>query len=555
MNFGWALQFDSLVPVLSVDDPWAYCALLATIAAATLVTEDLTCIVVGLFVARGDIGFLPGTAACLVGIWVGDMMLYAAGRWLGVPLLDRLPLVRRWIHPDAVERSRLWLDRNGPVVVLTARALPGSRLPTYLASGVLRAHVGRFAAYFFVAALLWVPLLVALSVVFGEVMERVFVTYSRFAVPALLCATLVLWLVIGIGRDVVTPRGWRRLLARWHRWTRWEYWPSWIFYAPLLPLFLRLGRRHGGFTVCTAANPGIRSGGVIGESKATILDALHAPEPFGLPHRVLPAHGDAEDRMAALEQFMEEQAPTYPVVLKPDTGQRGAGVRVVRDEHAARTYLDQATWNVLVQPYVGGHEFGIFYIRHPDEAQGSIFSITEKRLPQVTGDGLHTLEDLVLRDSRAVDAWRMFSRAHWDRWLLVPDDGEVVRLVELGTHCLGATFLDGGRHRTPALEAAIDRISRGFDGFFFGRYDVKAPSVEALEEGRDFKVLELNGLTSEATHIYDPANSLSEAYRVLQEQWRQAYEIGAVNRDHGARVATVRELLTAWRDYRRPELE
>ena len=45
-------------------------------------------------------------------------------------------------------------------------------------------------------------------------------------------------------------------------------------------------------------------------------------------------------------------------------------------------------------------------------------------------------------------------------------------------------------------------------------------------EGRNMKILELNGVTSEATHIYDPKFSLLDAYRVLFQQWRIAFEIG-----------------------------
>jgi hypothetical protein len=76
----------------------------------------------------------------------------------------------------------------------------------------------------------------------------------------------------------------------------------------------------------------------------------------------------------------------------------------------------------------------------------------------------------------------------------------------------------------------MDRISKTYDGFYFGRYDIRTPSVEDFQQGRNFKVVELNGVTSEATHIYDPRNSLWDAYRVLFAQWRIAFEIGAQNR-------------------------
>jgi hypothetical protein len=117
----------------------------------------------------------------------------------------------------------------------------------------------------------------------------------------------------------------------------------------------------------------------------------------------------------------------------------------------------------------------------------------------------------------------------------VPAVGEDVRLVEVGTHRLGALFLDGDRWRTPALEKAVDQISHSFPGFFFGRYDLRAPSFEAFQRGEQIKVVELNGVTSEATHIYDPENGLLDAYKVLFRQWALAFEIGARNRARGAR--------------------
>jgi hypothetical protein len=140
-----------------------------------------------------------------------------------------------------------------------------------------------------------------------------------------------------------------------------------------------------------------------------------------------------------------------------------------------------------------------------------------------------------------------YFKLHDDDLFDVPERGEAVQLVEIGTHSRGALFLDGTDLKTPALEAAIDRISKAFDGFFFGRYDIRTPSVEDFQQGRNLKVVELNGVTSEATSIYDPQNGVFEAYRVLMEQWRIAFEIGAENVRRGVRPSTVGELWRALR--------
>jgi hypothetical protein len=52
-------------------------------------------------------------------------------------------------------------------------------------------------------------------------------------------------------------------------------------------------------------------------------------------------------------------------------------------------------------------------------------------------------------------------------------------------------------------------------------------------------------VTSEATNIYDPQNSLIDAYRILFRQWRIAFEIGAQNRAFSelSQPTTIRNLL------------
>jgi hypothetical protein len=169
--------------------------------------------------------------------------------------------------------------------------------------------------------------------------------------------------------------------------------------------------------------------------------------------------------------------------------------------------------------------------------------VTEKRLPAVTGDGVATLEELILSDGRLVCMAPMFLLEWSARLEDVPESGEGVGLGDLGTHCRGALFSDGAEQLTAELEAAIDRIACAYEGFHFGRLDLRAPSYAAFREGLDLRVLEVNGVTSEATHIYDPRYGLLNAYGVLFRQWRLAFEIGAANRDRGAAVESPARLL------------
>jgi hypothetical protein len=155
-----------------------------------------------------------------------------------------------------------------------------------------------------------------------------------------------------------------------------------------------------------------------------------------------------------------------------------------------------------------------------------------------------------LNDERAVCMANFYCRKNAERLNKILALGETIQLVELGTHCRGAIFLDGHAAITPELTETIDRISKTFEGFYFGRYDIRTPSVEDLMAGRNLKIVELNGVSSEATHIYDPKLTLFQAYQVLFEQWRIAYEIGSENRAQGTKPAMVSELAGMVQAYR-----
>src|SRR5439155_5031414 len=95
---------------------------LLLIAFATFVTEDLTCVATGLLVAQGKLSFFTGTAACLLGIFTGDLLLFLAGRFAGRP-------VRRFVSEEKMDRASGWLSERGMIVVFLSRFAPGLRLP------------------------------------------------------------------------------------------------------------------------------------------------------------------------------------------------------------------------------------------------------------------------------------------------------------------------------------------------------------------------------------------------------------------------------------------
>lgn len=484
------------------------------IALATFVSEDLTCIGTGVLIAQGRIGWSAGVLACMAGIFGGDLLLYFAGRLLG------RPLARRLIAEPKLDRAAAWLAERGAKMVLVSRFTPGLRLPTYLAAGLLRTRFWSFAGYFLLAAAVWTPLLVLGSAFLGERLPRTPMTVAFGLIALVQCV----------------PRGeagWklrRRIVGWWRRKVRWEFWPGWAAYLPVIPYLLWLAVRHRSATLFTLANPGIPGGGFCGESKSEILAKLGPGLRF------------ARLRPGVSPEDVEALGFGYPLVLKPDAGERGRGVAVIRDRDGLLRYLETAGADVIAQEYAGGCEFGVFYVCYPSWPAGRVVSITRKLFPQIVGDGVRTVEELILAGERSV----CLARLYVERCGRAPDEvlarGERVQLVELGSHCRGSIFLNGADLATAELTAAVDRIARRHAGFYLGRFDVRAASEEALRRG-EFAVLELNGVTSEPTHIYDPAVSLLDAYRALFTQWRMAFEIGAEVRARGGVPMPARELL------------
>jgi membrane protein DedA with SNARE-associated domain len=504
---------------------------LLVIAVATFISEDLTCIATGALIAAGKIGFFQGALACVVGIYFGDLLLYFAGRFMGRLILRWRPL-RRLLTNEKLDAASLWLEKRGAGVVILSRFTPGLRLPTYVAAGLLKTRFWSFALYFLLAAVLWTPVLVGAAALLGKSLPRL-----SFAGPAILLVAVPL-------RKFRPSWQSRRCMVGWfRRRTRWEFWPPWLVYIPLVPYILFQGIKHRSPALFTAANPGIPSGGFVGESKSAMLANLDRVPDFILVSKALPE----TMRIQVALEFMADRGLSFPIVLKPDVGERGTGVEIVRSGRELASYLAVAIGDTIVQKYVAGMEFGIFYYRYPGEPEGRIFSITEKRFPLLIGDGVSTIAELVLRDERAVCLADLYlgrlKRSADD----VPVAGELVPLAELGSHCRGAVFLDGAKLETVFLRSAVDAIARNFSGFHFGRFDVRSESIEDLQNGR-FEVLELNGVSAEATHIYDPSVRLLEAYRVLFRQWGIAFEIGATNRNLGHQPMLMRDFIAMLRN-------
>ena len=324
----------------------------------------------------------------------------------------------------------------------------------------------------------------------------------------------------------------------------------WLFYPPVAIHYLWLVVKYRGTMLPTVSNPGIFSGGIVGESKMETLRDLMAASPEFTAEAELLAGDSAVSRLISLREICARRNISYPFILKPDLGQRGAGIKLIRSESQAEDYLKETSASLLVQRFAAGpQEVGIFYYRFPTESRGYIFAITEKFFPILTGDGKSTLAELIWRDDRARFQAEKYLQRFGARQNDVLADGETQTLVQAGNHAQGCIFRDGMNLNSPALEQRIDEISQKVSGFFIGRYDIRFASAEDLCAGKNFQIIELNGAAAEATSIYDARNSLWSAYRTLFRQWELVFAIGAENRRRGFAPMTITDCWRAWRNY------
>ncbi len=389
-----------------------------------------------------------------------------------------------------------------------------------------------------------------------------------------------------------------------------EFWPTWLIYLPVAIQCLLLGLRHRAISLPLIANPAVPLSGMAGTPKSAILKLAgptanqhilpwvtintqsketSQPNPprrrdgerkgpgasregpahhseagtqidpgAGTQARVAPGSNSTPSPTEATNNPPPETAISaiaqagleFPLVGKPDIGCRGAGVKLLRDREALKSYLEQFPPGAaaMLQKLADFEaEAGVFYVRDPETEQGEITSLTLKYTPYVVGDGKRSLAELVAADPRAGGLARLYRQRNASHWHRVIPAGCPHRLVFSASHCRGAVFRDGGHLITRELTAALDRIFDDIPGFYYGRLDVKFRDVESLRAGRGLQIVEINGASSESIHIWDRRTGLLEAVKTLLRQYQTLFTLGLANRKRGSEPPGLWPLYKAWR--------
>ena len=273
----------------------------------------------------------------------------------------------------------------------------------------------------------------------------------------------------------------------------------------------------------------------MGESKFEVLELV--PNEVK-PKAILIKHSATTESVLLA---LRENGLSFPVIFKPDMGERGWMVRKIKSEEDVLQYLKEIKIDFLAQELVDlPLEFGVYYLRFPDKQSGFVNSITMKEFLSVEGDGKKTIAELILEKDRARFQWNILAAVYKERLDEILPTGKKMELVSIGNHCLGTTFLNGNHLITPKLSASFDRISKQVKDFYFGRYDLRCASLEDLENGI-VKIVELNGCGAEPAHIYHPGASLWKGVGDLIAHWKNLYKISRQNHERGVPYLSFRE--------------
>lgn len=324
----------------------------------------------------------------------------------------------------------------------------------------------------------------------------------------------------------------------------WEYWPFGIVQAPLFIYWLWLSLKARSLVFFSASNPGILMGGMFGESKFEVLEKVPSS------HRPRTLRGHESNSVKEISDQIRTAGLQYPLIFKPDLGERGRLVKKIRSEEDIAAYLQLIKGDFLIQEFVDlPLEFGVFYVRYPDEPAGRVTSIVGKEMLSVTGDGHKPLHQLIFEKERAKLQWEALSRVFHDQWDRVLKEGEKLELVSIGNHCLGTKFLNANDLITPQLSESFDRISKQIEGFYFGRFDLRVDSLENLQKG-NVMIMELNGCGAEPAHIYQPGYPLTGAFKVLFRHWSDIYRISKENHRLGVPYISFAEARRIYKHFR-----
>jgi len=310
--------------------------------------------------------------------------------------------------------------------------------------------------------------------------------------------------------------------------THWESWHYHIKYIPISPVWLWYCFKARSIWFFTASNPSITFGGFEGEGKMEIYELL--PQ-NNYPKSILIKPFLS---FAAVEQLINKNQFEFPFIVKPNVGMMGYMFRKISCLKELKLYHESLAQNYIIQKFVDYPlEVSVFYYRMPDAEKGTISGFLMKQQPEIIGDGKSTVSQLIEQNKDLKYKQKEMKARHQKRLNLVLPENEKLILSYASNRSQGGKLVSLAHEIDEKLQSVFDNISHKAQDFYYGRYDIKCSSIEALKNGVDFSILEYNGAGAGIQHVYGNNLSLWQACYTILQHWKMLYRISVYNNKKG----------------------
>jgi len=546
-----------------------------TLFAETFVQEDLAIITGGMMAVNDSLPALVVFITLVSGIFTGDVIIYSMGL-----AARKIPWIHKRLINDKVEGARVKLQKNLVSTIVLVRVLPGLLFPTFIACGFIGISFIPFILTSTIAAAIYTAIFLTVIIMFGQAALPALGYWAYVAIFAAGLLVIAFKIIkqrrmviaddMGSGLKVDLENsvddtvflGMPSLKDVTKKVSLSEKLPSFIFYSPVGFRWLLLGVRYHSLLLPTVTNPLIEAGGLWGESKSRLMDQIgHDYRQWVAPYTTIdiPAERSTDGLLADALSAMEKTNLSFPVVVKPDIGWQGYGVRVINTKEELYDYIPgyPKGAKLIIQDLISYEgEAGVFFSRLPGEEHGKVVSLTLRYYPHVIGDGVSTVAQLMQKDQRTRFKLKFYQGKEslhsglTDEYRnYIPSSGEVFRLAFIGSIRVGGLYRNGIKFITPELQKRFDEIGRSIPEFYFGRFDIKFSSLNKLREGKEFKIFEINGAGAEAIHVWDAETPILKMYKELFKYQSTMFRIADANRKRGFKPMPVKEFYNFTKQY------
>ena len=320
---------------------------------------------------------------------------------------------------------------------------------------------------------------------------------------------------------------------------KWEFWPQSIIHFPTAVFYFLMGLRARNFLFFTNISNDYKDCNIENSSKHFVYSKLQQSY-FPITHLI-----DKNQKSdITLSKYPDL---SYPIIAKPNIGKRGLAASLLYNDQDLHDYCEKANYDILLQEYVDySNECGIFYIRMPHDQKGKVTSIGIKKLVAVTGDGTHSLDYLLKQSDITLSNANTITN-HYDLKTTILKNGEELVIEPIGSHNRGTMISSGDHLINDHLLQVIESSLQGLE-LYYGRLDIKYQTWEALLKGQ-FKIIEVNTITSEPLSIYDHSIPLVKKYRIFYNHIKSMYLISQQLKKDGRKRLSTSEFIKYIKSY------